>query len=184
MNFEPTLSDEELMLAYVHGDYEAFEYLYQRHSKKIFGYIMMKVKDNEETQEIFQTVFRKLHQSRCQYKSEMPVLPWLFTICKNSIIDNRRMLTKKQEHFTSTDNIESMADKHQINTSDQGQVEDVPGFSTLNKKEQEVIKLKYTEQLDFKEISERLGYSEANSRKISSRAINKLKRLLKREYVK
>ncbi len=61
------LPDEELMQAYAEGDMDAFELLYARHKGRLFGYLVGQLKDHAEAEEVFQTVFVKLHRARARY---------------------------------------------------------------------------------------------------------------------
>ncbi len=169
-------SDEILMWEYVHGDQESFECLYRKHSKKIFGYIMTKVKNKEETQEIFQVVFRKLHQNRDKYKKNMPFLPWIFTICKHSLIDNRRKEKTQSAHLVRVEDIDICGGREQA-IPDPNELHNVSGFSKLTLPEQEVLQLKYFKDLDYEEMSKLLGHSESNMRKRVSRALQKMRNL-------
>ncbi|MBT7608448.1 MAG: sigma-70 family RNA polymerase sigma factor [Bacteriovoracaceae bacterium] len=178
MEKKTPLSDESLMWKYVNGDYEAFESLYQRHSKKVFGYIFLKVQNLEESSEIFQTVFRKLHASLDKYKEGLLFLPWLFTIAKHAIIDNKRKEKRILTYQFSTETIENYADSSSL--SDDQTLSNIDGYDKLKTNEKEVLELKYNEEYNFKEIAEILGYSADNARKISSRAINKLKQFRKK----
>jgi RNA polymerase sigma factor (sigma-70 family) len=167
------ISDEILMWKYVNGDYDAFERLYQRHSKKIYGYIFSKIKNTEESEEIYQTTFRKLHGSLNRYRKNLPFLPWVFTICKNSIIDNRRKKTNLANYQINSDRIEEYGES--VFEIQKDSLSNIEGFDQLKSKEKKVLKLKYMQDFDFEQISSLLGYSKSNARKISSRAIEKLK---------
>ncbi len=58
------MTDEELMIAYREGDLSAFQTLYQRHKRRLMGYLITKLKDQNEAEDVFQTVFVKLHAGR------------------------------------------------------------------------------------------------------------------------
>ena len=174
MEQKADISDETLMWSYVQGDYQAFENLYQRHSKKIYGYILLKIKNTEESQEIFQTTFRKLHGSLARYKQGMPFLPWMFTICKHCIIDNRRIEKRRQFNQFNVDTIESLPDEKIQHDKDS--IRNVAGFDQLKQTEKNVLDLRYAKDYDFNQISEKLGYSSSNIRKIISRALKKLRK--------
>jgi DNA-directed RNA polymerase specialized sigma24 family protein len=57
-------NDEDLMQAYADGDMEAFTLLYQRHRGKVLGYLVSRLKDRDEAEEVFQVAFAKLHLGR------------------------------------------------------------------------------------------------------------------------
>ena len=76
-------SDEALMEAYArHGDSTAFEQLYDRWSDRLFGYLGRAV-DTATAEELFQTLWTRLHAARHSYISGRPVVPWIFAIAAN-----------------------------------------------------------------------------------------------------
>jgi RNA polymerase sigma-70 factor, ECF subfamily len=82
-----SLSDEELMIRYQGGDETAFEEIYSRYSKKIYGFIMRRLTNPDTSAELFQETFLRLHRGRDLYRPEMPFKPWLYTIANNLIRD-------------------------------------------------------------------------------------------------
>ena len=48
-------TDEALMLAWAGGDLRAFESLYARHRKRLFGFLLRQLRDNALAEEIFGT---------------------------------------------------------------------------------------------------------------------------------
>src|SRR5947209_1135453 len=80
-------SDEALMVDYQRGDEKGFDELYRRHSAKVYGYLRKRVSDRARTDELFQAIFMKLHESRAKYDSAYLFSPWLFTVCRSVLID-------------------------------------------------------------------------------------------------
>src|SRR5689334_1053623 len=90
-------SDEKLMESYQLGEENAFKEIYKRHSQKIYGYLRNNVHDKNAVDDLFQTTFMKLHHSRNLYNTSYPFLSWVFTICRNSMIDHFRKVGSLQE---------------------------------------------------------------------------------------
>lgn len=162
------------MLAYQKGDAHAFEALYRRHHGRVYGYMKKRVQTVMLAEDLLQNVFFKLHQSRAQYDSRFPFLPWLFVICRSTLIDHQRRgyrvdqgqaVPLEEEHLVSRD--PAPADFHQ---------EDIIG--TLSRAEQQLVQWRYEDDLPFKEIAERLGVSENTASQRLSRIIRHLRQLL------
>jgi RNA polymerase sigma-70 factor (ECF subfamily) len=85
-----SLSDEELMIRYQAGDETAFEEIYARYSKKIYGFLMRRLTNPDTSAELFQETFLRLHRGRGLYKPEMPFKTWLYTIANNLVRDSLR----------------------------------------------------------------------------------------------
>jgi RNA polymerase sigma-70 factor (ECF subfamily) len=80
-------TDEDLMIRYQAGDESAFEEIYGRYSKKIYGFLMRRLTNPDTSAELFQETFLRLHRGRSLYRPDMPFKPWLYTIANNLIRD-------------------------------------------------------------------------------------------------
>jgi len=170
------LTDEQLVLAYAVDDMEAFEVLYQRHKSRVFGFLMRRLKDQTESEEVFQTVFAKLHLSRETYQQQIPFLAWLFTIARNAIIDHVRKKESYRKYITTSE--EAVAAYAQLGpTTSPGDIA-LRELSSLSAIQRQALDLRFGQGLTFQEISEQIQTSEANSRQIISRAIGKLRKLI------
>ncbi len=164
------------MLAYAEGDMEAFETLYQRHKQRIFGFLMKKLKNQSEAEEVFQTIFGKLHVARKKYRQDIPFLPWIFTIARNALIDHVRKRDVYQKHVkTSELTVKTYAE--QVGSDLPGHLE-VTGLSSLTETQRQALEFRFNQGLTFAEIAEQMQTSAENSRQIISRAIRKLRKLM------
>jgi RNA polymerase sigma-70 factor (ECF subfamily) len=170
------LTDEQLMLAYAADDMEAFTVLYQRHKNRVFGFLMRRLKDQTESEEVFQTIFTKLHLSRGTYRQQIPFLAWLFTIARNAIVDHVRKKGSYRKHITTSE--EAVAAYAQLgSTTSPGNIA-LKELSSLSAVQRQALDLRFGQGLTFQEISEQIQMSENNSRQIISRAIRKLRKLI------
>ena len=161
------LEDSELMKLYINGDYMAFEVIYLRHKNKVYSYLDKRLFDKNHIDDVFQSVFVKFHKSKNLYNSKYSLLQWLYTITRSELLDflkkNKIQEVEFEENLlTQSENV----DTEQI---------DLDSISTLSTKEKEAIKLRYLSEEDFTAISKILNTTEANSRKLVSRGIKKLK---------
>jgi len=164
------------MMAYVDGDLEAFEALYRRHKQRIFGFLINKLKNQTEAEEVFQAVFTKLHIARENYRQDIPFLPWVFTIARNALIDHIRKRNVYQKHVTTSElAVATYAEQLSSATSSHFEVE---GLSSLTKTQRQALEFRFNQGLTFAEIAEQMQTSADNSRQIISRAIRKLRKLM------
>ncbi|WP_305046675.1 RNA polymerase sigma factor [Geoalkalibacter sp.] len=169
-------TDEQLMAAYADGDMEAFETLYARHRERILGYLFNRLRDRDEAEEVFQTIFAKLHAARDKYREDIPFLPWIFTIARNALIDQVRKNTARHQHL-------SLADDAGINVADsrtRGRSigEALEALSSLSPGQREVLELRFDRDFSFEEIAAHLRTSGANARQLVSRAVRQLRKIL------
>lgn len=84
------LSDEELMERYQSGEEAAFEEIYARYGKKIYGFLMRRLRHPDDSAELFQETFLRVHKGRSLYRPEMPFKAWVYTIANNLVRDRVR----------------------------------------------------------------------------------------------
>ena len=169
-------TDEQLMERYKNGSMLAFETLYGRHKAKVYGYLSKRVQSRFDRDEIQQNVFLKLHRSRHRYNSSLPFLPWLFTICRNVMIDFLRSKDAKEGRLIQDNGIIDTLSEAKKEASEIDAL--TPAMVKLNEDQKEAIRMRYGEDFSFEEIAERLNTSVPNARKIISRAVQKIRGLL------
>lgn len=168
MNNLKTFADDELVKLYVEGNNEAFDVLLNRYQSKLFSYIYYIVRDEEVANDLFQDTFLKVIvrlQNR-QYQSTGKFQAWINRIAHNLIMDYFR--DKEQENLISNDD----ADYDILNSVNLAEhtVEDEMLVSQslkdatqimqlLPESQSEVVKMRFYENLSFKEIAEKLDVS-------------------------
>ncbi|MDT8442006.1 MAG: sigma-70 family RNA polymerase sigma factor [Desulfuromonadales bacterium] len=171
------MTDEELMRAYGAGDQEAFSRLYERHKNRLFGYLLGRLRDRAAAEEVFQSVFLKLHRTRDSYRAELPFLPWLFTIARSVLVDHLRRESSRQSRIILDEERvgAAVAETPAEPMSFAALLAAMPSLSTAQR---QVLELRFAEGLNFREIAERLDLTPANARQLASRALGRLRRLL------
>lgn len=188
MNYLNQLTDEELVKLYESGNDKAFEILLLRYKSKVFTYIYMIVRSRQLAEDIFQDTFIKaiatIQQGR--YVESGKFLAWINRIAHNLIIDHFRR--EKNENTFSADAVDydivnnaKLAERSFEDTISNEQVlKDVVHLvDLLPPSQQRVIKMRYFEDLSFKEIAEktdvsintalgRMRYALLNLRKIAA----------------
>ncbi len=165
-------SDEELMEAYQLGDSNAFNELYGRYAGRVQAYVSQKVFRASDRDDLYQAIFLKLHKSRHLFSKDFQFAPWIFTICRTSLID---FLKANDKNFKTEE-------LNEQTPSVNNQLEDLQALSALThamsglpENQQKALKLKYEEGLDFKKIADRMKTSDVNVRKLISRGLKKLR---------
>ncbi len=166
------LSDEELMVLYQKGENLAFQVIYSRYEGKVYSYLYKRISNRLDVEDVFQSVFIKLHRGVDRYDSKYIFPKWIFSICRNEVIDFHRKLISNRATNHKYIEIERSSPKDQPDAPDIHQyVQD----ASLSGRESEVLQMRYEKDLEFSEISEALSTSDINIRKIISRGIRKLK---------
>lgn len=162
------------------GDSNAFSDLYDIYFSQIHKYVYYKVSD-DYVDDLVATVFIKTWTQIKKYqKSKYRFSAWLFRIAHNTVIDHYR--THKKHYELE----EIVSDEKTMNPQDFAE-QQLNGervqraVRSLDKKYQEVIILKFMNELSNTEVSKVLGTSESNIRTLQFRALKKLKSKLEEE---
>jgi len=188
MNNLNQLADEELVRLYEIGNNQAFEILLLRYKSKVYTYIFLIVRNRELAEDIFQDTFIKAIATIQQghYVETGKFLAWINRIAHNLIIDHFRRV--KNENTFSADAVDyditnhsSLSEKSVEDTISNEQVlnDVVHLVNQLPPSQQKVIRMRYFEDLSFKEIAEetnvgintalgRMRYALLNMRKIAA----------------
>lgn len=84
-------SDADLVVRIAARDREAFEVLYNRYIRSIFGLALQRLRDRERAEDAVQEMFAAVWRSAASYRPERgPAAPWLYAIARNAIVDRLR----------------------------------------------------------------------------------------------
>ena len=168
MNNLIQLTDDELVKSYENGNNKAFEILMLRYKSKSYTYIYLIVRNRELAEDIFQDTFIKaiatIQQGR--YVESGKFLAWINRIAHNLIIDHFRR--EKNENTFSADAVDydivnnaKLSEKSIEDTisNEQVLVDVVHLIDYLPANQQSVIRMRYFEDLSFKEIAEKTDVS-------------------------
>ena len=161
-------SDEELVKLYVQGNNEAFDALLSRYNTKVYNYIYGFVHNEALAEDLFQETFIKAIITLKQggYSESGKFSSWLMRIAHNKVFDVFRL----EKHDNTVSNDEYDVDLYDYSQLLEGNVEDnIVADQTidelnylitlLNEDQREIIKMRYYQELSFKEISDITGVS-------------------------
>lgn len=157
------LSDKSLIERYLAGDESSLELLIHRHKDRIYGYIMMVMKDRQLADDVFQDAFVKVINTlkAGSYREEGKFLQWVMRIAHNLMIDHFRR-AKRMPKFNSSredfdifdtireksDSVEQKMIKEQIHQDVRKLIEYLP------EEQKEVLKMRHYAKMSFKDIAE------------------------------
>ena len=89
--------DVALVRRLLQRDVNAFEELYDRHSRIVYGLVLRILQQAPTAEEVVQDVFLQLWRNAAQYDtSRGPFLPWLLTLSRNRALDHLRLKSERQ----------------------------------------------------------------------------------------
>jgi RNA polymerase sigma-70 factor (ECF subfamily) len=85
------LTDGELILRVGGRDEGAFEQLYARYARAVYGLALRRLGDRERAEDAVQETFASVWRSARSYRPERgPGAPWLYAVARNAIVDRHR----------------------------------------------------------------------------------------------
>lgn len=162
------------------NDTEAFEHLYKMYFTPIYRYIYFRVKNKEEAENLVQEVFLKAYKSisGLQKTIDRP-LAYFFTIARNAVIDHWR---KKKEILAEENFFDKIPsdEPSPLKTAEKREIEETTrrAIRQLTEEQQEVVILKFINEMSNQEISKLLNKSEEAIRQLQCRALKALRKIL------
>ena len=158
-------SDHELLQRYINGDEKALAFLLKKHQRKLFSFILMRMKDRALAEDIFQDTFYKVIDSlnAGKYNEEGKFLPWVMMIANNLCMDHFRR-NKRMQIFSDCEGREL----HNLGlTADESKEEKLMREQNIQQvklliellpdDQKEVLILRHYAGLSFKDIAEMTG---------------------------
>lgn len=160
------------------GEAQAFGQLYDEHMPRIFRFILLKVGKKETAEDLAHEVFLSAWQNIDNYEFRgFPFSSWLYRIANNAVIDYYRtwkniqaLETVPEELFSETTELAKELDRG----TDLKVVWNA--LAKLEADQQNVLIMKFVDELSNKEIAEIVGKSEGAVRVIQHRALKQLKK--------
>lgn len=172
--------EDKIIERAIRGEASAFGLLYDQYEPKIYRFILLRTSRREEAEDLTHQVFLNAWQRIGAYRSEgHPFGSWLYRIARNLVIDHYR--TKKNQ--VSLDEVDpeifSFAPAHE-ETMDRKMLfaKVTKAMLTLKQEHQDVLIMRFVEELSHKEIAETLGKTEGAIKLLQHRAIQGLKKIL------
>jgi RNA polymerase sigma-70 factor (ECF subfamily) len=151
-------SDEDLLeLVAERRDEAAFDELYRRYARALYGVVRRLVSDHARSEEVVQEAFTKVWRAAAGYRRERgPARGWLFVIARNAAVDALR-----SQAAASDSEVPDLADDAPGPDDRASAAEEAfrvhVAVDGLSDGEREVIELAYFDGLSQSEVAERLG---------------------------
>lgn len=151
------MSDSELLRRVGDGDDNAFELLYRRYARPVFGLALRRLGDRSRAEDAVQETFTSVWRSARTYRPERgPGAPWLYAVARNAIVDDARgsrkeSLAETPEEASSEAGPPERAEQGWLAWQVHRALEELPDA------ERRVLELAYWSGLSQSEVAEFLG---------------------------
>jgi RNA polymerase sigma-70 factor (family 1) len=172
------LSDQDLLDKCKLNDERAFNMLFDRYFKRLYGFGFGLIHDEDVAKEIAMDVMLRLWQKKGDLLVETQLLPYLFRSVKNAVYNHWRkakLITEPLELFE--DNLENSspsADSRMVFK----ELEDTytEFLNSLPEQRRKIFSMSRDENLSYAEIAERLNLSVHTVRNQMSSSLNHLRK--------
>src|SRR6059058_2331605 len=173
-------SDADLLLLVAEHDRQAFELLYHRYVRSIFGLALRRLRDRPRAEDAVQETFAAVWRSAASYRPERgPAAPWLYAIARNAIVDRFRT------------QMDTTGEVPEIVSSDPGPADSAEAsfvsyrvhraLEELPPREREVVELAYWSGLSQSEVAEYLHIPLGTAKTRTRSALTRLADVLEGE---
>ena len=160
------------------GDQDAFVHLYDRYYMRIYRYVSCRVRRVQDVEDLTQQVFLQAWGAIGHYEQRSsPFKAWLFTIAYHLVVNEYR---RKPTYELNDDSVDRRPDSDPENVAVAHWQQERLGhaIAQLLPTQQQVILLRFRNNLHPGQIAAALGRSEVNVRVIQHRALRQLRNIL------
>ena len=180
------ISQEEIRLEFetvkkAVKDPEKFKVLYDRYFTVIFNYIFRKIDDEDITADLTSQTFLKALRNLRKYKFKgVPFSAWLYRIASNEVNRHYHQTNKKLVFSFDVQEFENLIEQS-IEKEEKPDIDYIiQQMQSMCESDIVVLELRFFETKSFSEIAFILDITEATAKMRTYRAIDKLRKLLKR----
>lgn len=180
------ISQEEIRLEFetvkkAVKDPEKFKILYDRYFTVIFNYIFRKIDDEDITADLTSQTFLKALRNLRKYKFKgVPFSAWLYRIASNEVNRHYQQTNKKLVFSFDVQEFENLIEQS-IEKEEKPDIDYIiQQMQSMCESDIKVLELRFFETKSFSEIAFIMDITEATAKMRTYRAIDKLRKLLKR----
>lgn len=162
------MSDQVLLSSYLNGDSSAISALILKHEGKLKDYIRILTHDNDLSDDIYQeTIIKAFNMiSSGKYVESGHFASWMMRIARNKVFDYFRSQKSAKEINEKTAGFDIIGTSNLLDTnmedsmiSEQNTIDLKSLVALLPEDQQEVVRMRYYDELSFKEIAQITGVS-------------------------
>jgi RNA polymerase sigma-70 factor (ECF subfamily) len=161
------------------GDNEAFAQLYEEHFDKIYRYVVLRIGNKVEAEDLTQQVFLNAIRSISSFKWKgVPFSAWLFRIAHNLVVDYLRKEAKRITTPLDDSMVDSGSNPQKL-TEQRLDIEQLAlAAKQLTKLQREVIRLRFAGELSVAEVAKAMGKSQGAVKALQHSAVIALRKVL------
>jgi RNA polymerase sigma-70 factor (ECF subfamily) len=180
-------SDPAIVARARDGDVEAFRSLVERHSRYLYGVVFRLMRNPEDTQDVVQDTWLKVHAQLGRFEQRSEVRTWLTRIAVNCAIDSLRSSKRREAAYDPSDLEGHVAQAGEFTPQPgadrlvlAGEIGERVGetMSCLTAIERAAFMLRHVEGMSISEIGSELGLKTSATKHCIFRAVRKMRAAL------
>ena len=177
---DPQLNLPKLLALAAEGDRHSFGQFYELYLSEIYRYILFQVNDHDDAEDLTAKVFLEAWESLTgtrQASKIKSIRAWIYRIAHNKVIDYRR--TRKpqeslEDHELDLQGAWLETELDHLFTSQKL----AEGIRKLSPNYQEVIILRFINQMNHAEVAEIMNLTESHVRVLQYRALEQMRKIV------
>ena len=150
--------------------------VYRDYADKVKYYILGKVKNEADAEDLHSTIFQKIFDKIDTYdEKKSSVSTWVYTITHNTVCDyfktKKTIVSLEDDVLIADENLDNICNKETLD-------ELADALLKLKEKERQLIVLVFYNDMTIKEAAAKLGMSYSNAKLLHGSALVKLKDFL------
>lgn len=176
-------TEEDLVRRAQKRDPEAFGQLYEEHFDRVYRYVVLRVGNQTDAEDITQQIFLKALENISSYRWRgKPFASWLFRIAHNLVVDHWKKKGREKVASVDPEELDQMAESSDDPAASAELKFDIKQLSAacrrLSDGQREVISLRFAGGLSVAEAAQVMGKSEGAVKVLQHAALVKLRRIL------
>lgn len=164
---------EDILIAKAQADISAFAGLYDHYIQPVYRYLLSKVGNVQDAEDLAGQTFLAALQSFPKYKHKGKFAAWLFSIARNKANDFFRSSGRQTSFEAAEAQLSNHLAEQPIRKTER-QLDLLELVKALPENEQELLRLRFVAQMRFREMAALLGKSEGAVKKATYRCLEKL----------
>jgi len=162
-------ADDKLLIEAAQRDPARFAELYERNFDRVYAYIVRRVRDRAEAQDLTSEVFHQALASLPRFEWRgVPFVAWLYRMAANAIADHSRRLQRERAAEPATVGPENYEQEERT-------ARIFALFRELPESQRRVLEMRFVQQKSIRDIARELGRSEGAIKQLQFRGMENLR---------
>ncbi len=179
--FPDQFNEEELLRAAQRGQQEAFGFLYETHVERVYRYLLVRLGQPADAEDVTAEVFIRAMKGLPSYKSKgTPFIAWLYRIAHNQAVNHLKKRSRRPE--TPLEDIVAASDNPAEEALQKASFsEAIQAAEGLTDLQRQVLSLRFAGELSISETAKVMKRTDGAVKFLQHSALRALRRILEQQ---